>query len=98
MATFHSDVSPASADTKQQLSPAASPDNGRSSHGGQDLVIYDFNDGEDNQKDIEGPSTHKERVKGGKRLGKEFECRHEGCSKAYSNVEHLYKHQLNRIS
>lgn len=27
---------------------------------------------------------------------KKFECKHEGCGKAYSRAEHLYRHQLNR--
>ncbi|KAK6380663.1 hypothetical protein LTS17_004863 [Exophiala oligosperma] len=26
---------------------------------------------------------------------KKFECKHEGCGKAYSRAEHLYRHQLN---
>jgi len=29
---------------------------------------------------------------------KKFECKHEGCGKAYSRAEHLYRHQLNRRS
>ena len=29
---------------------------------------------------------------------KKFECKHEGCGKAYSRAEHLYRHQLNRKS
>lgn len=29
---------------------------------------------------------------------RKFECTHEGCGKSYSRAEHLYRHQLNRIS
>jgi hypothetical protein len=33
-----------------------------------------------------------------KGLDKKFECPHEGCGKSYSRAEHLYRHQLNRMS
>lgn len=29
---------------------------------------------------------------------RKFECTHEGCGKIYSRAEHLYRHQLNRMS
>lgn len=29
---------------------------------------------------------------------KKFVCTHEGCGKSYSRAEHLYRHQLNRMS
>lgn len=29
---------------------------------------------------------------------KKFECKYEGCGKSYSRAEHLYRHQLNRMS
>lgn len=31
-------------------------------------------------------------------LDKRFECKHEGCGRSYSRAEHLYRHQLNRMS
>jgi len=44
-----------------------------------------------------GGSSRKRR-RSRKGLDKKFECPHEGCGKSYSRAEHLYRHQLNRMS
>lgn len=41
------------------------------------------------------PQTRKRR-RSRKGLDKKFECPQQGCGKAYSRAEHLYRHQLNR--
>lgn len=41
------------------------------------------------------PQTRKRR-RSRKGLDKKFECPQQGCGRAYSRAEHLYRHQLNR--
>lgn len=41
------------------------------------------------------PKKKRKVVKNG---DKKYHCPHEDCGKAYSRAEHLYRHQLNRMS
>ena len=41
---------------------------------------------------------HRKRKRSRKGLDKKYHCPHDGCGKSYSRAEHLYRHQLNRMS
>ena len=53
-------------------------------------------DGDENGDDQPGSSRKRRRSR--KSGDKKFLCPHEGCGKSYSRAEHLYRHQLNRMS
>lgn len=46
----------------------------------------------------DGTGSSRKRRRSRKGLDKKFECPHSGCGKSYSRAEHLYRHQLNRMS
>lgn len=70
----------------------ASPDSGAARGRRRDRE----DSGEDGAEGEAGGSRKRRRSRKG--LDKKFECPHEGCGKSYSRAEHLYRHQLNRMS
>jgi hypothetical protein len=95
---FSSHMAQGRPDMEQQSNTSASP--------GQDEArgrrrTREVDKGEDEQGDDQdngGVGNSKKRRRSRKGLDKKFECPHEGCGKSYSRAEHLYRHQLNRMS
>jgi hypothetical protein len=74
-------------------SPDADEDRGRRRD--RDDTDGDIGDGTDAG---DGAGGSRKRRRSRKGLDKKFECPHSGCGKSYSRAEHLYRHQLNRMS
>jgi hypothetical protein len=83
---------------EQQSNTSASPgqDESRGRRRTREVDNGDDEQGED--QDNGGVGNSKKRRRSRKGLDKKFECPHEGCGKSYSRAEHLYRHQLNRMS
>jgi hypothetical protein len=83
---------------KPLASPVTGADDG---YRGRRRTREESLDGDDNgdSGDNSGnPGSSKKRRRSRKGMDKKFECPHEGCGKSYSRAEHLYRHQLNRMS
>ena len=84
---------------EQQSNTSASP--GQDESRGRRRTREVDNGDDDEQggdQDNGGVGNSKKRRRSRKGLDKKFECPHEGCGKSYSRAEHLYRHQLNRMS
>jgi hypothetical protein len=84
---------------EQQSNTSASPgqDEARGRRRTREVENGD-DDEQGGDQDNGGVGNSKKRRRSRKGLDKKFECPHEGCGKSYSRAEHLYRHQLNRMS
>ena len=63
-----------------------------------DARNHDMDADADHEVDDVNDSKPKKKRKVIKTADKKYECPHPECGKSYSRAEHLYRHQLNRMS
>ena len=92
--TFPQKMDTSSGAVDSPASPDRDEDRGRR----RDRDDTDGDLGDANDAAEEGTGGSRKRRRSRKGLDKKFECPHSGCGKSYSRAEHLYRHQLNRMS
>lgn len=83
---------------EQQSNTSASPGQDESRGRRRTREVDNGDDEQGDDQDNGGVGNSKKRRRSRKGLDNKFECPHEGCGKSYSRAEHLYRHQLNRMS